>query len=187
MANIKRVRVTWQGGGVVGPSVNTFFFIDSATGFVADLATFYDAIKTRLPSIVSVTIPDNGDTLDAATGSLVGGWTDGTATTVNGTGTAQNPQGVGARVVWLTSGLSGGRRVRGSTFLVPLDASAYGTLGTLGAGASTISTAAATFVSATSGDFIVWTRPKNGAGGGTSTVTGSDLPLSISTLRSRRT
>lgn len=186
MALIQRVRVTWQGGGVVGPSVSTFFFSDVATGFKADLVTFFTALQPRLPSNVNVTIPGNGDILEATDGTLTGGWSDGADVNVAMTGTAQNPQGVGCRIVWLTNAIAGGRRVRGSTFLVPLDASTYSTDGTLSAGISTIEGAASALVTAQAGDFLVWTRPTAGAGGGTADITGSTVPDKISTLRSRR-
>jgi hypothetical protein len=174
------------GGGVVGPSVMTFHFLGTATGMTADLFTFYDTIKTRLPSIVTVSIPNSGDEIDSATGELTGSWTDGTATAVAGLGTAQCPQGVGCRVVWNTNGFLAGRRVRGSTFLVPLDASMYSTLGLLSASRSQIEGAAAALVTATSGDMVVFSRPKAGTPGGYSSITSSTVPNKISTLRSRR-
>ena len=187
MANIQRVRVTWQGGGVIGPSVSTFFFSSTATGFKADLVTFYTAMITRIPSIVNVTVPGTGDILDSTTGALVGGWSDGSDVGVAGTGTAQCPQGVGCRIVWITSGFSAGRRVRGSTFIVPADASLYSTDGTLGAGVSTIAGAASALVAAQSPNFIVWTRPTGGSGGGVTPIDSAIVPDKIATLRSRRT
>jgi len=186
MADLLRVRCTWGGGGVVGPGVSTFYFTAAHTGFNADLVALWTAVQGRLPSIAHVTVPGSGDVIDSATGDLTGGWTDGTDTQVSGTATNQCPQGVGLRIVWLTNGFSGGRRVRGSTFVVPLDATMYSTLGTLSASRAQFVTAAAAFVTASAGAHVIWTRPVNGAGGGFSSVTGSSIPDKISTLRSRR-
>lgn len=170
----------------MGPSVSTFFFSSSATGFVADLATFYDTLKARLPSTLSVDIPASGDTIDEVTGSLTGTWTDGTDTVVGGTGSAVFALGVGVRVVWLTNGINNGRRIRGTTFMVPVDATVFSTDGTMGTPRSEFISAAAALVTATSGDMRIWTRPVNGAGGGSVSVIGSTVPDTPTTLRSRR-
>jgi hypothetical protein len=193
MPNLQRLRVTLAGAQIVGPAVSTFHFLDSATGMTADLFAFYDAIKDRLPNGVTVTIPNEGDVIDSVTGELVGSWLDGTATAVGGLGANQCPQGVGLRVVWLTGTVLGGRRLKGSTFMVPLDATMYGTNGLLSASRSQFVTAAANLVTATAGEMVVYSRPKPAPGGvgpdtpgGYGSITASSVPNKISTLRSRR-
>ena len=49
----------------------------------------------------------------------------------SGSGQGGFAAGVGARVVWETGAVRNGRRVRGSTFVVPIWSSAYETNGTL--------------------------------------------------------
>jgi hypothetical protein len=186
MADMKRIRCTWQGGGVIGPSVSTFYFDDAHTGFQADLITFWDSVKTRLPSIVSVTVQGSGDVIESSTGALTGIWSEGSDTNVPGTGTAQCPQGVGGRIVWSTLGTTNGRRVRGTTFMIPLDASMYDTLGTLSASRSDFVSAGNALLAASTNQLLIWTRPRPGTAGGINSVVSCDMPDKISTLRSRR-
>ena len=84
--------------------------------------------------------------------------------------------------------MTNNRRVRGSTFVVPLHGSSYDVDGTLTSSvASGLASNASTFVAATQSDFVIWTRPRPGVVGKSSGVTGSSAPDKISTLRSRRT
>lgn len=177
----------------MGPSVATFHFLDASTGMSAALFTFYDTMKDRLPATTQYQIPNTGDVIDSDTGELVGSWTDGTATAASGLGANQAPAGVGCRIVWNTSGILSGRRLKGSTFLVPLDATMYSPLGTLSASRSQIQGAADAFVTAMAGEFVVYSRPKPAPGGigpatpgGYATVDSATVPNKVSTLRSRR-
>lgn len=186
MTLMNRVRVTYAGGVVVGPAVSTYYFAQAHTGFVADLFTFYDAVKDRFPNALTWTIPNTGDVIDADTGELAGVWTDGSATGGSGLATNQCPAGVGLRVVWNTLGTTNGRRVRGSTFYVPLDATMYGTDGTLSASISQWQTAAAALVTNSSNGMLIWTRPRANAAGGVNSVISATVPDKVTTLRSRR-
>jgi len=182
------VRVALGGTGQVGPGVSTFYFADAHTGFVADLTAFYEDLKDRFPQGMTVSVPNSGDLIDEATGTLTGTWTDGTAGAVTGTAVDVFAQGVGARIVWNTSGVTNGRRVKGSTYLVPLVAGCYDTGGTLlTTPLGDFTTAAFNLWTAGGGNMVILTRPVEGAGGKSSVVTSSSVPDKVSWLRSRRT
>lgn len=187
MTLMNRVRVTYTGGVVVGPAVSTYYFSQAHTGFVADLFAFYDAVKDRFPSSLSWQIPNVGDVIDADDGSLAGAWTDGSSTGGVGLATNQCPAGVGLRIVWNTLGTTNGRRVRGSTFYVPLDATMYGTDGSLSSSITQWQSAASTLVTASTNQMLIWTRPRENAAGGVNSVISATVPDKVTTLRSRRT
>jgi len=97
-------------------------------------------------------------------------------------------EGVGARIKWQTSGIRGGRRVRGSTFLVPLGVQHFDSAGKIDAAAVSLADVeAAAFVSATTPNLRIWSRPNGGPNGQSNEVTGGAMPDQVSWLRSRRT
>ena len=190
MAQLKRVRCPWTGGGVVGPSVSTFYFTSSGTGFSASLQAFFQAIKASLPDDVVVTVPNTGDIINDDDGTLAGIWTDSGGSTTTGTSTSRFAQGAGMRVNWLTGGTRGGRRVTGTTFLVPMSSDGFDTTGAVStAQVALVQTAASALVTAESPDFVVWGKPHSkAAADGESNVIISALARSAPTgLRSRRT
>jgi len=91
-------------------------------------------------------------------------------------------------VNWRTNDYRFGRRIRGRTFMVPLNSNAYEGDGTLSTAArGDLQTFADTMVSGTGGaEFGVWSRPRNGAGGVFATVTSGTVPDMAAVLRSRR-
>lgn len=186
---MQRLRVEWSGSGVVGPGLTTFY-ADEGAGSMdpSEVVTFFDSIKALFPSTVTWTIPGEGDMLNEGTGELAGTWSASGGGTVAGTSSASYAAGVGARVRWNTAGIVGGRRVRGSTFLVPLTVNHYDGQGTLESTAvSTLATAAGALVTGLAGALVVWSRPAPGRAGTMHAVTGSSLPDRVSWLRSRRT
>jgi len=142
MTTQARVRVTWDGLGGL-PGVSTFYYPSSAP-VLTGLTSFFNAIKGLVPSTLTWTIPNSGDTIDMTDGSLVGGWLGTGGGTVTGTQVGQTyAAGVGARVQWNTLGIVGGRRVRGATFIAPITGSNFDASGTIGSTAlSTLQTAA---------------------------------------------
>lgn len=188
MPTLNRVVCEWTGSVVTGGGISTFYFADAATGYVADLLTLFDSIKSWLPTGGGFDVPGTGDRLDAATGDLVGAWTDGTAGGVGFSGGAEHAAGVGCRIAWGTGTFANGRRVRGSTFLVPLTRTAYDNNGTLTSGAlEALQDAVDTFMGGAGADLVIWSRPVGGAGGGTAPVTSGTVVDKVSWLRSRRT
>lgn len=188
MPNLARVRTTWSGSPVVGTGVTTFYFDEAHSGFVADVAAFFVSLAARVPQVVTFTTLNTGDIIDEATGALVGTWTDGVTSTANSSGSGSFAAGVGVRGRWSTNGIRNGRRVRGSTFVVPLVGSAYQSDGTIDGTVWTgISNSFGALYTAGAGFQYVWSRPVAGAGGEAHLVIGSDVPDKVSWLRSRRT
>lgn len=186
MATISRVPVEWN--GLTGlPGVSVFYAGVSTNLDVSSLVTFFNAIRGLFPPGLSWTVPAAGDTLDSVTGGILGSWTATGAASVNANGTAgPYAAGVGCRIFWNTTTVVGRRRLRGSTFMVPLLGSTYDSNGTINAGPlSTIQTAANALV-ASGVPWQVWHRPRNQAGGVVDAFNGAIVPDRVATLRSRR-
>jgi hypothetical protein len=187
MANLARVRTLWSGSGVVGPGVSTFYFDEAGSGYVAAVAALWTSVAASFPSTITWTTASSGDLIDIATGELSGSWNDGTTQTAVGTSVSQYAAGVGCRIKWVTAGIRNGRRVYGSTFLVPIDGNKYDAQGTIGAAhVTTYSTAAAAVVSSAGNALCIYSRPGGGQPGMSSVVTNSSVPDQVSWLRSRR-
>lgn len=188
MPNVFRMRIPWTGPAVTGPSVTTLYADPTVTGFSAAVVDFFTTLAPLLPVGVSITVPGEGDQLDVATGELSGVWSDGGGGTVVGGFSQFWAQGVGARIVWNTAGISGGRRVRGSTFIVPLTVNSYDGAGGLMAGTvTTLTSAADGFILGMGGAFVVYSRPKPTEAGALWPVSSRTIPDAVSWLRSRRT
>lgn len=189
MANIKRVRCELSGTGVTGPAVSTFYFSATASGFSADLQTFYQAVKGNFPSGLQIDVPNTGDLIDETNGVLVGVWTDSGGSSTAGTGSTNFSLGNGLRVKWVTGGIRGDRRVIGSTFLVPAVSAAFTTGGLVaGATSSAVTAAASALVSAQGGDMLIWGKPhsKVAADGESNAVLAGFCSSTPTQLRSRR-
>lgn len=188
MADLQRVRVVWTGDAVTGGGVSTFYFDAAATGFVANLRTFFDGMKSVIAGGVTWTFPGQGDVIDSATGEITGTWTEATPADVNSSGIGVHAQGVGARVTWGTAAIRNGRRVRGSTFLVPLTAGCYADDGTIETGILTLMRGV---VSSAITDFDgaarIYSRPDGTQAGAGAAILSGTVPDRVSWLRSRRT
>lgn len=189
MTTIQRIRVEWTGSALVGPSASTFLFVATApSAFRAALLDLYSSMTGALPNTVQIKIPTSGEELEDSTGVVSGVWTDGTVSTVTGLNTGNYSKGVGARISWDTPGLTNNRRVRGSTFLVPLAGAAFDTDGTLnGTFAGTTQVAINAYLGDVLGGMVIWTKPIDAAGGKISEVTAGTIADRTSWLRSRRT
>lgn len=186
---IQRLRCEWTGDGVEGPGLTTFFAEADGTVAIAVGATgFFDAIKQLLPAGTTVRVPNGGDVLDETTGALVGTWGTSSSTQISSITAGAFAGGVGARVVWETDAIRGGRRVRGATFVVPLRTAYYGTDGSLESTAITaMETAIAAMLVQVPTQMRVWSRPRVGLVGAGVQVARGRVPDRVSWLRSRRT
>lgn len=186
---MERLRIEWGGSPVVGPGVSTFYGDEGQGGLQTDLFhDFFEAISGVLPAGTTVTVPTGGDLLDPVTGVIGGFWTNGDGGVTTGVGNAVHAAGVGARCVWHTNGITNGRRVRGSTFIVPISATWYQDDGTIATEALTIlRDAAADLMTDHNGGPVVWTRAVGGAGGAMHDIVSSTVPDRVSWLVSRRT
>lgn len=194
MADLKRCSVAWQ-GWPGAPGVSQFYLDDTAGQTQVDaIRTFFNAMVALLPTGLTITVPNSGDTVDESTGKLTGTWSVPTApVAVVGTGIGAYAGNAGAVVHWLTNSVTRNRRIRGRTFLVPLVGS-YDSAGSLAtASQNGIATAATNLVTAAGGLIHVWVRPvyQKGTGslirGGMSgPITSSRVPDLAVSLRSRR-
>lgn len=192
-----RLRVVWSGNAVVGPTLSTFYALDTSPGFPAAVRALMAALSTFIPTGTQIAVPNNGDVINPATGELTGSWTDGTTpAVVTCSGTGVYAKGVGAQIRWRTSSIVAGRRVQGSTFVVPLISAMFDSDGTLTAtNQASILTAANNYVTAAP-YACVWSRPSKGnpdrvpptpaRTGSSALIVGSSVPDRPSWLLSRR-
>jgi len=188
MAGIAKIPVVWS--GVTGlPGVSVFYSLGTdAVAAVAALNTWFGQIKTLVPSAVTFQTPSDGDIVDETTGTLLSDFTGASGSSITGTGgSGSYAAGVGFRVRWGTSGIENGRRVVGSTFIVPVLGSIYDTSGTIAnASVSDVQGWSNTLVSAAV--LRVWHRPSPGGSDGSAyPFMSASVPDKVATLRSRRT
>lgn len=189
MARLKQYVVTWTGAPVVGGGVSVFYQTpDSIVGGANELLAFFSALGTELAGGMNISVPSNGDIIEDTTGDKVGSWSDpGTGGTIGTSAPGSFVNGVGMRVVWNTSGIFKGRRVRGSTFLVPIRSDRFEGAGNIsGTLLSTVQTAANALVADFEG-FTIFSRPSAPAVGENNLVESASVPDFVSWLRGRRT
>lgn len=165
----------------------SLFYASAAGALASDLVTFFNAIKGGSPAPLQWDVPISGDTLDDATGQINGGWTDVGGGVVVATGSGAYAAGTGAYVKWGTAAIVNGRRLKGRTFICPINGGSYDSGGTLATVTqSAIQTAAQAVAAA--GKMVVWHRPPAGTftGGSSSLVTSASCPDQVTSLRSRR-
>lgn len=182
--------MSWEGTGVVGGGVSTFYTSGSGATLKTAAEAFFNAIKGHFPSPGNAwVVPSSGELVESTTSKVVGIWTAGTATSIGWTSsTPSYAAGVGARVVWETDTFVDGRKVRGSTFLVPLTSQFWDSGGTiLDSAVTTLQNAAVAFRAAA--PLVIVTRPttKGGSDGGSAAVTSARVPDKVTWLKSRRT
>lgn len=188
MASLARLRVTWTGSGIVGPGVSTFYFDPADTGASTRVLAFFNTAPLLFPDKVTITVPSGGEIITDTTGELSGSWNDpGTGGTVTGTNTGDFAMGVGMQVRWQTGGIVGGRRVVGSTFLVPIASGIFDVNGTLDTATVTAEQSAANTMIGGAVTFKVWSRPTPSRVGSSNDITSAIVPDRVSWLRSRRT
>lgn len=186
---INRLRVEWSGNAVTGPGLTTFY----GTGFTAaDMSAavndYWQAVAPLVPAGVTWTTPMGGDVIDETTGELTGTWGTGGSLQTTSSSAGDYAAGVGLRHTLQTAGIVGGRRVRGSFFLVPISATRFDTDGSIDNDSlTTIDAAAQALFTALNTEWVVWSRPTATRAGSASEVTGVTTPDRVSWLRSRRT
>lgn len=181
-----RIRCVWS-GFPGGPGVSTFYATDPLS-MVGPLRTFFDGIKTLLPTDVTIQVPGAGDEIDDGTGDLIGSWSTTPPAAVVGTSVAVYAAPNGMCVDWLTNTVRGKRRLQGRTFVVPVTTAFMQANGQPNSTAlTTLGTAGTTLVgSASTAGWRIWGRPTATAAGTSAVVTGSRVPTFWAVLRSRR-
>lgn len=151
------------------------------------------ALAAYIPTGITWTAVPQVNIYDSATGLVQGPLViSSLPATVTGSAGVAFGAGLGARINWKTSALSGRRLLKGATFVVPLGPGAYSSSGAV---TSTVvaaaNTAAATYLNAlTSATLypVIWHRPAKGAhtGGVTGIVFAGITSAVPAGLRSRR-
>lgn len=156
-------------------------------------AFFLDLTSTIIPTGVTIDFPGEVLELNTSTGELAGvqGISPPAAVVGSGVGSYSAPSG--GRVLWNTSGIVAGRRVKGTTFIVPMLVSAYDDAGTLAPSTiTTLSTAAGDYLATLPNIPVVYSRPHPGDGtiaprpGTEHIITSQSVPDRVAVLRSRR-
>lgn len=189
MTTLARARVVWGGSAIDGAGVSTFYSVGAGSGLAAALEDFFASISDGFPPSVNWQIPASGDLIDDNTGSITGGWSGGPGTTVVGDSTSNlYVRGVGLRLVWQTDGITSGRRVKGTTYMVPVVKEVYDTDGTISTTAiEAYTTNAQAFLTAMAGDLVILTRLTPAHSGTSHEVTGVQVPDKVAWLRTRKT
>ena len=201
--NILRITCQWT-GFPGGPGYSNFHFAAGAGFFdggllgdtdqvAADAAAqrvrdAFAAMRSRLPTQTFVAVQPEAAILDSDSGKIVG-TVDVEVAPVGSSASGTTHAGpVGAVVNWRTNDYRFGRRIRGRTFLVPLNSSSYEGNGTLlDTARADLQEFADTMMGGTGDvDFGVWSRPRNGSGGVFASVTSAAVPDMAAVLRSRR-
>jgi len=198
MTSVNRIRIGWTGAPVTGGGVSTFYTVGGDVSvFTAALKTFFGSFNALFPSGLTIVYPPGGETLDELSGEVIGTWSMTPLSPTAGAGALQYAAGVGMRVRWNTAAITRGRRVRGSTYLVPIGNLLYGSDGTIdNASLALVQGACATLIASDGGSMRVYSRPvtiEKPAGTFTD-YPGSAHPVlsgtavdQVSWLRSRRT
>lgn len=197
MVDLSRVRASWSGFNG-GPGVSTFYTTSTDT-IVESLHAFFTSMAGDLPGDVNIQVEDTGDIIDSVTGELLDTWVSDPVSPVVGGGGNGYAAPAGAVINWLTSTVLDGHRVRGKTFIVPLDAGGFTIDGSLN---NTLighfESYANTLISEQSATFMVWHRPaaavaaqggrpaRAAHAGGVGLITSCKVPDLAAVLKSRR-
>ena len=190
---ISRVTAIWQ-GFTGAPGYTNFFFDAFGGGDVVDdevgrVVAFFEALAAALPNGVSVAVQQEVAILEETTGGLIDyAQASSAPAVVAGTGSGGYSSPTGAAITWNTETVAKGRRLRGRTFIVPLNGGRYEANGTLTSVAIDNLTAAAGILvgDGTGPQLVIWSRPENGAGGAIGPVTSYGVRDKAAILRSRR-
>lgn len=198
MAILYRVRMTlagWSGG----PGLATHYFLEEASvedtpeeraQEVADrVRAAWAPVATKMPSIWTANVQSAVDVLNAGTGALEASYAATAPSTLTGSESASfGPAAAGLCVNWNTADFVDGRRVRGRTFISPINLSgdANGTPTTAHVEKCQDMFPILSTHSTGYPRFAVWHRPVGGTGGSAHLVTGSTTRDTYSVLTSRR-
>lgn len=164
------VRTNWDGTSG-GPGL-TQIAILGGPEFTAGLAAsatnamrnFWDAQKSLLPDELKLTVSPIVDVYNDSNGELVASFSSASVpAVVAGLSAGGYAGGVGYKVNWNTGVIRNGRRVRGSTFVVPAALTNFSATGTVApATQGTVNTASQALIAAlvSAGcPMVVWSRP----------------------------
>lgn len=141
--------------------MSTFYALDPGAVRNA-LVNLYSAMQPYFPQAgLLVKIAAEGDVIDSASGTLVSSWVGDDKAAIGGTGGGDYVGGTGSVFTWSSADVIDGHRQRGRTFMVPLVSSTFDVNGLIDTAAlQAFNAAAATFVTASSGQLVIWHRPR---------------------------
>ena len=191
-----RVRATLS-GWAGGPGLNTWYFETPLQDAAAALrcvdyvhAQWAGGLQGVLPDSVNLQVQGEVDVITAATGAITDTLSVTTPAVCNGTGgSAYAPPECACLLKLNTSTYVAGRRIQGRMFLSPLAAAVIGTDGQMDhtiAGGVDNAYADMTGRMDAGDTWVVWHRPKSGAGGSAALITATSVPYKVAVLTSRR-
>jgi hypothetical protein len=160
-----------------------------AADMVARVRAFWDGIKALLPNTSIILVSGQVDLLDPANGELSGGLSTTAPGAVLGTGTESLPQASAILLQCETGVIIAGRRLRGRTFISPVDqVTNVDGLVSSTSRSTIITSATVSLTGVTTSVPVVWHRPSAAApsGGSVSPVTSYNVGSNFAVLRSRR-
>src|SRR4051812_30688686 len=108
MANLRVLRAVWS-TPKGGSGISTFYAPDSVGAPMAKVRSFFESLKSALPTNVTVAYQTSGPVIDDVSGATTGVWSETGNTTTTGTGAGAFTGNAGACVIWHT-GFYAGRR-----------------------------------------------------------------------------
>jgi hypothetical protein len=198
MAEMLKFTTNWT-GFVGAPGYTNMYVRDFSEGdvdqamadsFITRLDAFWDSLAPYMPSVVSYVVDPTVEVIEDTTGALQRFMTVAADSTRVGIGTGTYSAPSGAVVNWYTNVVRGTRRLKGKTFIVPLNGAAYESNGTLStATLNTLRGSATTLLTGPGvGRLGVWGRPTTS--GGTNGIWAfaetSSVPDMAAILTSRR-
>lgn len=197
MANLYRVRAVLSGWPSGGPGVSTHYFHDTvvlddtSAQLAADrVKNSFIAARNLFTAAFVWTVQSQVDKIDSENGDVVATIGVTGSTGVGGSGSGFAPTPIALMVRFETDLFIAGHRVRGRTYLSPLDASMTENDGTPSATALAHGNTFATSMEdagTTTLDHVIWHRPKPGQSDGQfATISGHVVPNKYAILRSRR-
>lgn len=181
MVDLNVIRVTWTGINGM-PGVSTFYREGDVTSFTPKLTTFFGSIANYVPSGITWSVPSSGVVIDSATGLAKASWIGPVQTPVTSSATGGYAGPGGAVIQYETGLFLEGRRLRGKTFVVPINGTNFGTNGQLTSGCITALTNAATTMSTGAAGLSVYSRMHKVVGA----VTSAKCLTKVGVLRTRR-
>jgi hypothetical protein len=183
--SIERVTIEVT-GGPGGNGVTSLYFLDAAAAQPA-VCDFAEVWSNALPNDCQLLIKNQGDIIDEENGALTGTWSGGATTGFTGLADVAWTAGVGMRIRWQTAGLVRGRRVSGTSFIVPMGATSFGSNGIpIPLWLDGLGDAATALIADTPGNMVVWSRQKGDDLGSRHVVTSPLVPVEAAFLRTRR-
>lgn len=183
----REILVDWTTASGLG-KVSVFFqdLEESVSDFRDALATMLGTVDGSLDDTTSWSIRQEGRELTDEEGGLQGVWSDSDAKTGTGAGTGECvPDAAQVLMQWQTSTITGGRFVRGRTFIPGLSTGGMVSGNVSSAIQTAWTTLGNTFIGAGVGAGV-WHRPVSGSGGLFCLATSCSIWPELAVLRRRR-